>query len=467
MQMEKSSARDVPQQEVKGSVARDLFTSKLGVLAATLGSAVGLGNIWKFPYMTGTSGGAGFILVYILSVFLLGLPVLISEHAIGRTAAANPIDAFRKESKSKAPWWLIGTIGILGSFLILSFYTEVSGWVLAYIPKAIDGSIFTTDAAVTEGIFVSLITNPVTALVVQWLDLAIIGLIISLGISKGIERATKLLLPILVVLLVVVAIRSVTLPGASAGLEFLFRLDLSALTAPVILSAVGLAFFKLSTGMGVMMTYGSYFPKDLNIPNNAVKMALADMSIALLAGIAIFPAVFAMGIKPDAGPPLLFITIPTVFASMPFGQFFMIIFFVLSFIATIGAQVSLVEALVTFLQERVKMSRKVLTTVSIIALGAFGSMAALSSSTLADVKPFGLSFFDLFDFVSSNITLPIGGLFIALFAGWFWGKEKLFAALTNNGTLNNRGIVSALLVVLRFVTPVLLVIVFLHSLKII
>lgn len=447
---------------------RDSFTSRLGVLAATLGSAVGLGNIWKFPSLTGTSGGAAFVLIYAFFVLLIGIPVLVSEHAIGRAARSNPVDAFKKVApQNKLPWWIIGAMGIFGSFLILSFYTEVAGWVLAYIPKAISGVILTTDPATAEGNFVGLITNPVASLVWQWIDLIIVGAIILFGISKGIERATTRLIPLLLVLLIIVAIRSVTLPGAGEGLSFLFKPDFSKVTTGVVLGAMGLAFFKLSVGMGVMLTYGSYYPDSANIPDNAVKVAFSDVAIALLAGVAIFPAVFSYGFEPTSGPGLLFITIPAVFTSMPLGNIFLIIFLVLAFIASIGAQVSLVEALVTFLQERFKASRTAITIVSIVALAAFGSMAALSNSTLADTKLFGLTFFDLFDFLSSNVLLPLGGLLISLFVGWVWGKENFYNALTNNGTLKNEKFVGVLYFFLRYISPVLIFIVFLTSSKII
>ena len=391
----------------------------------------------------------------------------MSEHVLGRAARINPVDAFKRLSSSKFPWGIVGVIGVSGAFLILAFYTEVAGWVLAYIPRAITGSILTTDPATAGETFTALITNPIGSLFWQWVDLLIVGAIILFGISKGIEAATKRLIPLLLVLLIIVAVRSLTLPGAEAGLEFLLKPDFSKLTPAVILTAMGLAFFKLSVGMGVMMTYGSYYPDEQNILSNGFKVALSDVAIALLAGVAIFPAVFALGFEPNSGPALLFITIPAVFASMPLGRVFIIIFFVLAFIASIGAQVSLVEAVVTFLQERLNWDRRKTTIISIISLAIFGALAALSNSTLADVKVFGKTFFDFFDHVSSNIMLPAGGLLISIFIGWIWGKDKFVNAMTNNGKLNNQGTVTVLFNVLRWLTPVLITIVFLSSLKII
>ncbi len=447
--------------------SRDNFKTHLGVLAATLGSAVGLGNIWKFPSLVGQSGGAAFVFVYIICVLLIGIPVMVSEHVVGRAARSNPVDAFKRLSASKFPWGIIGVMGILGSFLILSFYTEVAGWVLAYIPKAISGVILTTDAAAADQTFVDLITNPTASLAWQWIDLFIVGIIIASGVSKGIERTIKLLIPVLLLLLILVAIRSVTLPGASEGLTFLFKPDLSKLTPSVILGAMGLAFFKLSVGMGVMLTYGSYYPDNQDIPGNAIRVALSDVVIALLAGVAIFPAVFAYNFEPTSGPSLLFKTIPAVFASMPLGNFFLIVFLVLTFVASIGAQVSLVEALTTFLQERVDWPRKKVTLITVIGLLIFGSLAALSNSTLSHITIAGKNFFDLFDYLSSNVLLPLGGMLICLFIGWVWGKPNFETALSNNGTLKNNRVINILFFLIKFISPVLILLVFLNSIQII
>lgn len=465
MSSSSQASQQVPGSEFKEKLPlRDGFSTRLGVVLATLGSAVGLGNIWKFPTLTGSSGGAVFIIIYIISVLLIGIPVMVSELAIGRSARANAVDSMRTSTPNKAPWWLIGALGILSAFLIMGFYTEVAGWVFAYIFKAMSGSILSTSSEVTTAAFTSLVTNSVLSLVWQWVDLVIVGAVILFGVSKGIERVTKTLIPVLLVLLIVVAIRSLTLPGAGEGLEFLFKPDLSKVTASTLLAGVGLAFFKLSIGMGAMITYGSYFRQDQNISGTALRVAFSDMSIALLAGVAIFPAVFAYGFQPDAGPSLVFLTIPSVFASMPAGNFFMVIFFILTFIASIGAQVSLLEVLVSYVNEHLKINRKAATVYSMLGLAVFGSLAALSSSLLSNIKLFGLTFFDLFDFTSSNIFLPVGGLFICIFVGWVWGKEKFFAALTNNGSLNNQGFVSFLFFLIRFVSPVLVLLVLLNGL---
>ncbi len=451
----------------KPTINRAKFATSLGVLAATLGSAVGLGNIWKFPYLAGSNGGAAFLLVYIVCMLLIGIPVMVTELTLGRVARSNAIATMQKLAPKGQPWWLIGAAGVLSAFLIMAFYSEVAAWVFAYIIKAIQGGILSTDPEVTKSAFNGLVTDPTQSLIWQWIDLAIVGFIILLGVNKGIEGATKKLMPILLILLIVVGIRSITLPGAGEGLAFLFQPDFGKLTAASFLIAMGLAFFKLSVGMGTMITYGSYFRDDQDIPGTAFRVAFSDLAVSLLAGIAIFPAVFAFGYEPNAGPSLLFLTIPSVFASMPLGNVFMVIFFILTFIASIGAQISLVEVPVAFLEEKFHLSRKVASISTVVAIAVFGALAALSNSLLADVKLLGMTFFDLFDYTTSNILLPLGGLFIAIFISWVWGKKKITAALTNDGKLANTWIVNVLYGTLLVVTPILVTIVLLNGLKII
>lgn len=446
--------------------ARDGFATSLGVIAATLGSAIGLGNIWKFPSLTGANGGAAFLVLYIASTLLIGLPVMISELAIGRRARANAVTAFRILAPTQ-PWWLIGAAGVLAAFLIMAFYTEVAAWVFAYIFKAAVGGLSATDPAVTAATFTDLITNPVQSLVWQWIVLAVISVIIIAGVSKGIERVTKRLMPALFILLLIVIVRSLTLPGAREGLAFLFRPDFSKVTWATVLAAMGLSFFKLSVGMGTMTTYGSYFRADQDIPGTAFRVMLGDVTVSIMAGIAIFPAVFTFGFQPDAGPSLLFITIPAVFNLMPFGGAFMVIFFILTAIAATGAMLSLLEVPVAFLNERLGWSRRTATITTSLLLALVGSAAALSSSLLADTKVLGKTFFDLFDFASSNVLLPVGGLFVCLFAGWRWGAAEMRRELTNDGALANARIANLFIGIVKFVTPALVFIVLLSGLGVI
>jgi len=446
--------------------SRDGFTSSLGVIAATLGSAIGLGNIWKFPSLTGLNGGAAFLILYVVCTLLVGLPVMIAELAIGRRAKANAITSFQKLAPKQA-WWLIGAAGVLSAFLIMAFYSEVAGWVFAYIFKAATGALATTDPKALGQAFGDLIADPVQSLIWQWLVLILVSGILIAGVSKGIESLEKKLMPALFALLLVVIVRSLTLPGAGQGLEFLFKPDFSKVTGATILAAMGLSFFKLSVGMGTMITYGSYFRDDQNIPSTAIRVMLGDVLVSILAGIAIFPAVFSFGFKPDAGPALLFITIPAVFNSIPLGGLFVVVFFVLGAIAATGAMLSIVEVPVAFLNEQLGWSRKKATIATSIALAVVGSTAALSNSALANTKFFDKTFFDLYDFASSNVLLPVGGLAICLFVGWRWGGQEFARELTNRESLGNIRVARLFFGLLKFVTPILVFVVLLNGLGII
>lgn len=449
------------------AAAREGFTSTLGVLAATLGSAVGLGNIWKFPALTGENGGAGFLLIYLCATLLVGLPVMIAEITLGRRARSNPIAALKAIGPPQRPWWLVGVSGMLAAFLIMAFYSEVVAWVFAYVWKSIEGTALSSDAAETEAVFAALVSDPWQSLVWQWVVLLLIGGILLKGVAGGIEAVTKRLMPLLFVLLAGLGVYSLTLEEAAAGLDFLFRPDFSKVDGAVVLTAVGLAFFKMSIGMGTMMTYGSYFRADQNIPSTAGRVMCADLAVSLLAGIAIFPAVFTFGFEPSAGPALVFITLPAVFAQMPFGQGLMLVFFILTSIAAIGAMLSLMEVPVLIVHERLGLSRPRAIAVCVVLVALLGAACALSGSVLADFRLFGRNMFGLMDFVSSNLLLPAGGIFLALFTGWVWGKERFTRAVSNDGALNNTGLAAALVVLLRYVSPVLILIVMLHGLGLI
>ena len=444
---------------------RDGFTSTFGVLVATLGSAVGLGNIWKFPALTGLNGGAGFLLVYLLATLLVGLPVMIVETMLGRAARANAVSTFEQLEPRQGGWKIIGWMGFVAALLIMSFYSGVAGWVYAYIFKAMSGEIATTDPKIAGAAFGQLVSNPVASLIWQWVVLGITGGIIMLGVAKGIEAVTRRLMPLLFLLLLILCARSLTLPGASEGLAFLFSPDFSKITPAVLLTALGLAFFKLSIGMGTMLTYGSYFRPDQNIPATTARVMLADLSVSLLAGMAIFPAVFAFGFAPAAGPSLVFMTIPAVFTSMPGGTLFMTLFFILTAVASVGAILSLLEVPVAILTERFGVGRKQASVYTILMIAALGVPASLSNSTMADVKVFGMNAFDLFDFLSSNVLLPLGGILICLFVGWVYGLPQIEKQLSNDGKLVNAGVIKAVFFLIRVVTPLAIAVVLLHGLK--
>ncbi|MBO3702501.1 MAG: sodium-dependent transporter, partial [Candidatus Accumulibacter sp.] len=363
-------------------------------------------------------------------------------------------------------WWKsIGWMGFAAALLILAFYSEVAGWVYAYVFKAMAGQIATTDRQVAGAVFAELVANPLSSLLWQWVVLAVTGSIIMFGVARGIEAVTRRLMPLLFILLLVLCARSLTLPGASAGLSFLFSPDLAKITPAVVLTALGLAFFKLSIGMGCMLTYGSYFRDNQNIPLTATRVMFADLSVSLLAGMAIFPAVFAFGFEPAAGPSLVFMTIPAVFTAMPGGTLFMTLFFILTAIASVGAMLSLLEVPVAILSERFGLGRKRASLGTIAAVAALGVPAALSSSLTSDLKVFAMNPFDLFDFLSSNILLPLGGIMVCLFVGWVYGLPEMARQLSNDGALRNTRLVSVLFVLVRFVAPLSIAAVLLHGLK--
>ena len=448
------------------SVSRDTFVTTLGAFTATVGSAIGLGNIWKFPFLTGSNGGAAFVLAYLLCVLLVGIPIMIAEHAIGRRTRMNAVRAYATVKSGEPAWAGIGYAGLVAAILIMAFYTDVAGWVFAYVFKSI--AAFATGTSLTPETFGALAGGTWEPLLWQTGVMALAAFIVASGVSKGIERVTKFLMPVLLILLLVCDVRALTLPGAWAGVEYLFAFDLSKVTGGVILAALGLAFFKLSLGMGTMTTYGSYLPDQTRIIPNATRVALADTVVSLLAGLAIFPAVFAFGGQPAGGPGLLFNTIPMIFSQMPGGGLFTALFFILASIATIGAMVSLTEVPVAWLAERKKkVSRPVAALITAAVMLALGVLATLSQSpVLSGVKIFGLSFFDLFDMLSSNIILPIGGLAIALVAGWrMAGKD--FAGELDKGFGQRPWYTRVMIALVKFLAPVLILLIFLSSLKII
>jgi NSS family neurotransmitter:Na+ symporter len=444
---------------------RDAFASTLGAFAATVGSAIGLGNIWKFPFLTGSNGGAAFVLTYLLAVAIVALPVMVAEHVIGRRMRLNAVHAYERVIPGQPAWSVIGWAGLVAAVLIMAFYTDVAGWVFAYVFKSF-AALF-TGAALTPETFGRLAGGTWEPLLWQAAVLVLTTTIIAAGVSQGIEKVTKTLMPLLFVLLVICDLRALTLPGAFAGVDYLFHPDLTKLTGSVLLAALGLAFFKLSLGMGTMTTYGSYLPDQVRIVPNAARVALADTLVSLLAGLAVFPAVFAFGGTPAGGPGLLFNTIPLIFAKMPAGGLFTTVFFVLTAIATIGAMVSLIEVPVAWVVERGHASRPAAAAVTGVVMFGLGILATLSQSpVLAEVKLLGKGFFDLFDFASSNVLLPVGGLAIAAVAGWIL-PARVFAEEMDKGygapPWHGR-LVHGLV---RFVAPVLILLILLNSLGVI
>lgn len=418
----------------KDLVSRDNFGSRFGIIAATAGSAVGLGNIWKFPYVAGENGGGAFLIIYLFFVFAIGVPVMMSEFAIGRRGQKNAYGSFGVIAPGKG-WNLIGLMGVVAAFFILAFYSSVAGWTLEYIADSVSHSFAGQSTSDLENTFNTLIANPIRPVVWQLVFMVLTALIVLAGIKKGIEKYTKLLMPLLLFLIIVLCIRSVTLEGGKAGIEFLFKPDFSKVTAKTFLYALGQAFFSLSLGMGALITYSSYFSKKENLASTAVSVALSDSLIAILAGVMIFPAVYAFGIEPSSGPSLVFITLPGIFQQMFWGDFFGTIFFILLAVAALTSTISLLEVVVAFFSEELKISRKKATVIATVSISVLGVFASLSFGTLKGATLFGKSIFDILDYTASNVLLPLGGLFIVLFVGWFGGKKIIKSELSNEGTL--------------------------------
>ncbi len=440
---------------------RDSFGSKFGVIAAAAGSAVGLGNIWKFPYIAGIYGGAAFLFVYLGFILAIGMPVMLSELIIGRKSRRNAFGAF----KILAPgthWQYIGILGVSAAFLILSFYGVVAGWSVEYIVLSLQNGFANKSPEEISTMFSTFITSPVNPVIYQLIFMLATGAIVIIGVKKGIEKYTKVLMPVLVVILLVLCAKSLSLENAKAGLNFLFKPDFSKLTGDGILSALGHAFFTLSLGMGTLITYGSYIRRDNNLLNTVINVTVADTAIAILAGIAIFPAVFAFGIEPSQGPGLIFITLPNVFHQMPGGAIFSFLFFVLLTVAALTSSISILEVVVAYFIEEFNMGRKFSTVLATVLISLLGIICSLSMGILSPFTIFGLNFFDLMDWISANLFLPIGGLFIAIFVGWFLGRKKVQKEMLKGGTFSG-ALLSVFMFLVKFIAPIAIAIVILNK----
>lgn len=445
--------------------SRDGFSSKFGVIAAIAGSAVGLGNIWRFPYVAGENGGGAFLLLYFACVIGIGIPVMMSELIIGRRAQSNAYGSFRKLAP-RSGWPVIGILGILSAFVILAFYSTVAGWTLEYIVQSVSGNLQGKSNDELKGVFEGFISHPWRPLLWQGVFMFLTAFIVFFGVQKGIEKASKIMMPLLLLLVVALCVRSLTLPGGAEGIKFYLNPDFSKITWDVVLKAMGQAAFSLSIGMGALITYGSYIQKNNRLTNTAFQITIADTSIAFLSGLIVFPAIFAYGISPTEGPGLAFIVFPAIFAQMPAGTFFAIAFFILLAIASLTSTISVLEVFVAFLAEETKLSRKKATAVGAISIAVVGVFCTLSFGVMGDVKIFGKTVFDLFDYSSANILLPLGALLIVLFTGWFLGRKNVKDEITNGGVLKGR-LFLLFLFIIRFIAPVVIIIVFLKSLGLI
>ena len=432
-------------------VAREHWGSRFGFIMAAAGSAVGLGNVWKCPYETGENGGAAFLILYLAFVALFGLSLVMAELVIGRTTQRNPIGAFRHLG-GKA-WAPVGAMGIVAGFTILSFYIVVAGWTLAYLLSMFTGELNSSDPAVLGAKFGEFISDPWQPILYAGLFMALTAIVVIGGIGHGIERAARILMPALFVLLLILVGRSVTLDGAEAGLEFFLAPDWSKVTGDTFTSAIGQAFFSLSLGMGALLTYGSYLGNDTKIPGSAGIIVVLDTTVAILAGLMILPAVFAFGFDPQAGPGLTFVTLPAVFAEMPGGQFFGILFFALLAVAALTSSISLLETVVCYFVDERGISRHKVTIYAALVSFALGVPASLSLGVWSDFTVPGTdkSIFDFMDFTASSVLLPLGGLLTAVFVGWRWGPQAAHR-LSNEGQLQFPP-AGLWLFLLRFVVP--------------
>lgn len=466
------------------------FGSRLGVILATAGSAVGLGNVWRFPYMTGQNGGAAFILIYLGCVLLLGIPCMLSEFIIGRHGAANTSRVYSNTTldhnaqlaqRGLAAHWLtfrrlfpkfIGLLGILTGFLITSYYAVVSGWCLQYIYASAAGQL-QGDAAYVTQYFQEFSTSPLRPVFWTVAILLITHLVICRGVRGGIERASKLLMPTLFLLLLVIVVASCLLPGAREGIEFLFKPDFSRVDSGVFLGALGQSFYSLSIGMGCLATYASYYSRQTNLLSSAVQISFVDSLIAILAGLMIFPAAFSVGVSPDSGASLVFITLPNVFnqafAAMPaLGYVVALFFYALLSLAALTSLMSLHEVSTAFFHEEFHLTRSRAALIVTVLCSIIGACCSLSLGAVEGITLFGRPLFDVFDFVTGQIFLPVGGFLTCLFLGWMVPRRLVRDEFTNEGTVwTHSWIFTTFLFLIRYVCPLAIAAIFLHQLEVI
>ncbi len=443
------------------------FGSKLGVILASAGSAVGLGNIWRFPFETGNHGGAAFILIYLGCVLFFGIPIMVAEFSIGRHSRANTAGAYQKLAPG-THWHWVGRMGVLAGFLILGYYSVVAGWTLEYIVQAGTNAFAGQSANDFIASFNGFIAHPWRPALWMVVFMLMTHFIIVKGVEKGIEKSAKIMMPMLFLLLIVLAVCSVSLPGAGAGIEFLLKPDFSKVNGNVLLGAMGQAFFSLSLGMGCLCTYASYFRNDTNLPKTALNVGWIDTMVAILAGFIIFPAAFSVGIQPDAGPSLLFITLPNVF-QQAFGNLpwlaviLSIMFYVLLALAALTSTISLHEVVTAYLHEEFNLTRGRAAKLVTAGCTFLGVLCSLSLGVGKELTVFGLTLFDLFDFLTAKIMLPLGGFFIAIFTGWYLDKRIVWEEVSNNGTLP-KVVYRIWLFLLKYIAPIGIGFIFINEL---
>lgn len=438
---------------------REQWTSKLGFILAAAGSAIGLGAIWKFPYETGANGGSVFILLFIISTLAIGLPILLAEFVIGRRGQLDAVSGLKKQAPGK-PWFLIGWSGLFFSFVILSFYSVVGGWILSYLGRSLLFQLSNLGDADLAELFGGIIGNPWEVIIAQGVFMFLTVFIVQGGIKYGIERASKIMMPALLIFMLILLVRSLTLDGAMEGVKFMFVPDWSYFNFKTALIALGQAFFSLSVGVAGMMTYASYLSKSENLSRSAVSVAGLNILISIMAGLIIFPAVFALGYTPDQGPGLVFIILPAIFDQLFMGGFLMILFFVLLLFATLTSSISMLEIGVSILVKN-KFDRRVrVAGLYGLAIFLFGIPSALSFGIMSQPFMFGYTFFDFADILTSRIGLPMGALFTALFAGYVLKKHEAELELPGQTVW-----FQVWRVLIRYVAPIAIVYVFIQGIR--
>ena len=445
-------------------MSRDSFGSRFGALVAMAGSAVGLGNLWRFPYLVGENGGAAFIIVYILLSFLICLPIFISEFVIGRRSQKNAYAAFRDLSGGSA-WRWVGLFTIIVPLVVLSYYSVIGGWSVEYLLKSVTFAFESASQSAMSTMFSDFVSSTWGPLLVHTGFLLVTTLIVVVGIKDGIEKFSKVMMPLLFFMVLAIAIYSMTLPGAKAGLDYLFNPDFSKITGKACAAALGQAFFSLSLGFGTIMTYASYVDKKENILFQSTATAVSDLMFALIAGMAIMPAVFAFGLNPQSGPGLVFETLPFVFGQMPAGGFVAILFFLALLVAALTSSISMLEVAVAYLVEEKGFSRIWACVVLFVVCWVVGAVCSLSFGPLSDVKIGGGNIFDFFDNLSSNILMTLGSLLTVLFVGWRLKKTDVYDEFTNGGTLSrNAKLFGVLWFLIRYICPLAIISIFVSGL---
>lgn len=440
---------------------RELWGSRIGFIVAAAGSAVGLGNVWRFPYLVGMNGGAAFVLVYVALAITVGLTVMLAEFCLGRASRKNAVGAFRVLAKNPL-WQIVGWIGLLvGGFIILSYYGIIAGWTIKYMVGSFTGLMDAAAAGKSGDILNAFLADSGNMIMYQVIAMLACIVIVAGGVGKGIERACKILMPALFILLLVLIVRAVTLPGAREGIVFYLKPDFSKLSGKSILDALSQGFFSLSLGMGIMITYGSYIAKDDNLPGSAMMILGLDTLIAFLAGLAIFPAVFAMGVEPSQGVGLTFVALPGIFAKMPMGAFFCFLFFLLLFVAALTSMISLLEVAVSFIMDELHWSRSKSAWLGGIFITLLGVPSALSFTGSPTV--FGKGFFDFMDYISNSILMPSCAIGISLYVGWVWANSAR-KEVTNQGQVRF-GMMELWLMSLRFFAPIAIGVILINGIK--